>query len=87
MRSTRATAAVERLKARSGNADYSMVRTANELFYLVSDAHAQTPKKLSEPMEQDAFVAFVNNFGPQKPRRVSKLDVAFEKQLTKKNTD
>ena len=30
---------------------------------------------------QDEFVAFVNAFGPQEVKRVSKLDVAFEKQL------
>jgi hypothetical protein len=87
MRSTRATAAIERLKARSGNAEYSMVRTASGLFYLVSGSNAGSPEKLSEPLEQDAFVTFVNNFGPQKPRRVSKLDVAFEKQLAKKNPE
>jgi hypothetical protein len=36
------------------------------------------------PLELDEFVAFVNGLGPQTPRRVSKLDVAFEKQLVKK---
>ena len=30
------------------------------------------------------FAAFVNGLGPQTPKRVSKLDVAFEKQLVKK---
>ena len=84
MRSTRATAAIERLKARSGIAQYSMVRTAEGLFYLVSSASTQAPTKLSEPMEMDAFVKFVNAYGPQTPKRVSKLDLAFEKQLTKK---
>ena len=34
MRSTRASAAVERLKRRSGNSDFSMVRSANGLFTL-----------------------------------------------------
>ena len=61
-----------------------MVRTAEGLFYLVSSASTQTPTKLSEPMEMDAFVKFVNAYGPQTPKRVSKLDVAFEKQLVKK---
>jgi hypothetical protein len=84
MRSTRATAAIERLKARSGIAQYSMVRTSEGLFYLVSTEGGQGPVKLSEAMEMDAFVAFVNAYGPQTPRRVSKLDVAFEKQLAKK---
>lgn len=81
MRSTRATAAVDRLKIRSGNPRYSMARTANELFFL-TDGPGQPP--LCPPLELDDFVKFVNGLGPQTPRRVSKLDVAFEKQLTKK---
>jgi hypothetical protein len=37
----------------------------------------------------DEFVAFVNKQGPQKVQRISKLDVAFEKQLAgrKKSND
>jgi hypothetical protein len=85
MRSTRATAAVERLKLRSGNKQYSMVRTGEGLFYLVLNAGQEKPTPLNDPLEQDAFVNFVNGFGPQQPRRVSKLDVAFEKQLMKKD--
>jgi hypothetical protein len=84
MRSTRATAAIERLKARSGNGQYSMVRTADGLFYLVLASDAGVPEKLSDALEQDVFVKFVDAFGPQKPRRISKLDTAFEKQLKKK---
>jgi hypothetical protein len=38
-------------------------------------------ERLSPSLEQDEFVAFVNAFGPQEVKRVSKLDVAFEKQL------
>lgn len=85
MRSTRATAAVERLNARSTDLRYSMVRTADELFYLTQNAGFEAPVKLSEAMELDEFVRFVNAYGPQKPKRVSKLDVAFEKQLKKKD--
>lgn len=81
MRSTRATSAVERLKVRSGNARYTMARTGNELFFL-TEGPGLPP--LCAPLELDEFVAFVNQLGPQTPRRVSKLDVAFEKQLTKK---
>lgn len=81
MRSTRATSAVERLKNRSGNAQYSMARTGNELFFL-TEGPGQPP--LCAPLELDAFVAFVNQLGPQVARRASKLDVAFEKQLVKK---
>jgi hypothetical protein len=86
MRSTRASAAVERLKSRSGNPHYSMVRTASELFYLVLMTDDGTQEKLSDALELNAFVAFVNSFGPQQPRRVSKLDTAFEKQLLKKES-
>jgi len=80
-RSTRASAAVDRLKVRSGNGGYSMARTGDGLFFL-SDAPGEPP--LCAPLELDAFVAFVNGLGPQTPRRVSKLDVAFEKQLIRK---
>ncbi|HEY8100614.1 MAG TPA: hypothetical protein VIF82_07640 [Burkholderiaceae bacterium] len=82
MRSTRVTAAIERLKVRSGNNQYAMVRTAEGLFYLILNSNPT--EKLCAPMEMDDFVKFVDGFGPQKPKRVSKLDVAFEKQLTKK---
>jgi hypothetical protein len=80
-RSTRASAAVERLKNRSGNAGYSMARTGDGMFFL-SEKPGAPP--LCAPLELDEFVAFVNAQGPQTPRRVSKLDVAFEKQLAKK---
>ena len=56
-------------------------RTGDELFFL-TEGPGLPP--LCPPLELDAFVAFVNGLGPQKARRVSKLDVAFEKQLTKK---
>ena len=81
MISTRATSAVDRLKLRSGNPRYTMARTGNELFFL-TEGPGLPP--LCAPLELDDFVKFVNGLGPQTPRRVSKLDVAFEKQLTKK---
>lgn len=84
MRSTRATAALERLKSRTGDAGYSMVRNADGLFYLVRTSDTGSPEKMSEPLEQDAFVEFVNSLGPQKVRRVTKMDAAFEKQLNRK---
>ena len=86
-RSTRASAAVERLKARSGNRQYSMVRSGDELFCLVQASGTAAPVKLSEPLALDDFVKFVDAFGPQKPKRVSKFDLAFEKQLGKKSND
>jgi hypothetical protein len=80
-RSTRASAAVDRLKVRSGNTAYSMARTGDGLFFLSEKAGAPP---LCAPLELDEFVAFVNQLGPQTPKRVSKLDVAFEKQLNRK---
>ena len=80
-RSTRATAAIDRLKVRSGNPKYTMSRTGSGLFFL-TEGPGLPP--LCAPLELDEFVAFVNGLGPQTPKRVSKLDVAFEKQLNKK---
>lgn len=84
MRTTKATNAIERLKQRSGNPKYSMVLTSNGLFHLVLANENSIPEKLCEPLILDDFVKFVNGFGPQQPKRISKLDVAFEKQLLKK---
>ncbi|GAA4027423.1 hypothetical protein [Actimicrobium antarcticum] len=84
MRSTRATAAVERLKSRSGNPDYALMRTAAGLFCLMLGPAADPASRLSELLPLDEFVAFVNSFGPQIPRRVTKNDAAFEKQLVAK---
>lgn len=85
MRSTRATYAVERLNARSPEHRYSMIRTASEYFILAQNAGDADAIRVSEPLELDAFVKFVNAYGPQIPKRVSKLDVAFEKQLQKRD--
>jgi len=87
MRSTRATGAIERLNTRAGTKQYSMVRTSSELFFLVQRSADNPVEKLSEPLPLDEFVAFVNAYGPQKPRRISKLDTAFEKQLVKKTSE
>ncbi len=80
-RSTRASAAVERLKARTANPGYSMARTGAGLFTL---SERPGEPALCAPLELDDFVAFVNQLGPQEVRRVSKNDVAFEKQLVRK---
>jgi hypothetical protein len=60
---------------------YSMARTGDGYFYL-SESPGAPP--LCAPLELDDFVAFVDKLGPQVERRVSKHDVAFEKQLVKK---
>jgi hypothetical protein len=83
MRSTRAVAAVERLKTRSQNADYAMI-IAGGLFYLGLRAADGSTQKLCEPLGLDDFVKFVNAFGPQTPRKISKLDAAFEQQLARR---
>ena len=82
-RSTKASNALARLKERSGNQGYSMTLTGSGHFFL-TEGPGQPP--LCPPMELDDFVAFVNAQGPQKAKRVSKLDVAFEKQLAAKKT-
>lgn len=87
MRSTRAAAAVERLKERSGNDGYAMVRNSDESFYLIDHSGECAPAVLCERLPLDEFVSFVKAYGPQKPRRMTKSDIAFEKQLHKKNTD
>jgi hypothetical protein len=85
-RSTKASAAIDRLKRRSGNALYSMTLNSGGMFCLVLANEAGESNRLCEPMLLDEFVAFVNAYGPQTPKRVSKLDVAFQKQLNKKGS-
>ena len=80
-RSTRASAAVERLKRRTGIASYSMARTGAGHFFL-SEKPGAPP--LCAPLELDDFVAFVDGLGPQPEKRMTKNDIAFEKQLVRK---
>jgi hypothetical protein len=80
VRSTKAIHAVERLKTRSGNPHYAAVSLSGGLFYLV-DRSAEGEQKLSAPLSMDDFVAFVNALKPEKPRRVSKLDLAMDEQI------
>lgn len=84
MRTTRASAAIERLKLRSQTINYSMAIAGNGLISLVMHVNGEPTQRLSEPMQLEDFVTFVNAYGPQTPKRVSKLDVAFSKQLIKK---
>jgi hypothetical protein len=80
MRSTKAINAVERLKTRSGNTHYAAVSLSGGLFYLV-DRSATGEQKLCAPLTLDDFVAFVKALKPEKPRRVSKLDLAMDEQI------
>jgi hypothetical protein len=82
MRSTKAISAVERLKTRTGNPQYAAVSMPGGYFYLI-ERTPEGSKKLSEPMPMDDFVALVNARDPAKPRKVSKLDLAMEEQISR----
>lgn len=86
MRSTKASAAVDRLKRRSNNPLYSISLSSNGLFCLVLANDVGIVSRLCEPMLLDEFVTFVNAFGTQVAKRVSQLDIAFAKQLGKTST-
>jgi hypothetical protein len=81
MRSTKASSAVERLRARSGNPDYSMSVRADGLFVLRLLSAEGSSMPVGEPLPMDEFVRFVNGIKAQAPKRESKLDVAFRTQL------
>ena len=83
MRSTKAANAVERLKERSGNEDYILVRNADETFQLV-DRASGTSVMVGERLPLDEFVAFIKTLGPQTVQRRTKSDIAFEQQLVRK---
>lgn len=80
MRGTRAISAVQKLKERTGNAHYAAIGLPGGLFRLV-DRASGVELPLSESLPLDAFVAFVDSLSPAKPKRVSKLDAAFEAQI------
>lgn len=84
MRSTRASAAISRLNARDSEHDYTMALTADGQFRLMRTTGDGPPEVLGVPLPLDEFVTFVNKTGPQIVQRVSKLDVAFERQLRPK---
>lgn len=80
-RSTKASNAVLRLKERTQQAPYSMVTTGDGRFYLVlSDADGQH-QKISDALEMDEFVLYVNNLAKQAPKKASKLDLAFDAKI------
>ena len=83
MRSTKASAAIERLRKRSGNAThfYSMSSRADGLFVLLLTSADGVSAPVGTPLPLDEFVAFVNGIEAAKPRPVSKLDAAFRAQL------
>lgn len=84
MRTTRAAAAVARLNARDVQNTYSLAMTSDGQFRLVRTNEDDVQEALGDALPLDEFVRFVDATGPQKPVRVSKLDVAFERQLARK---
>lgn len=84
MRSTRAAAAIRRLNERVSDKHYVMITTGSGLFILGEQAEDGSETAASEPMALEEFVTHVDAQGPQKVRRMTKNDVAFEKQLVKK---
>lgn len=81
MRSTKASAAVARLNTRDPAHRYSLGVTSSGFFYLLRAVLGGAPERISEDLTLDEFVVFANKTGPQKKAKVSKHDLAFEKQL------
>lgn len=82
-RSTRAAAAVARLNRRAEGRVFQMVVTGAGLFRLREQIAGES-HEVGEALAQDDFIRFVDAFGPQLVRRVSKFDEAFARQLVKK---
>ena len=80
-RTTKASNAVQRLKERAANGTYSMVSQADGRFYLSLSSAAAAPEACCAPLEIDEFVRFVNGVEKGPAKKLSKLDVAFEKKL------
>lgn len=84
MRSTRASAAIARLNARSEGRHYTMALTGNGLLIL-RERVAGADRALSAALALDEFVQLVDSLGPKKEVRITKSEAAFMKQLVKKN--
>ena len=84
MRSTRASAAVARLNARSAGTQYLMSITGAGLFLLYAQEDAGE-RQVNEPLPLDEFVRLVDSLGPQQQRRLTRNDAAFERQLVRKS--
>jgi hypothetical protein len=84
MRSTRATAALARLNARSEGRHFMMAMTGSGLFIL-RERLAGGDSELSPALALDEFVQLVDSMGPRKEVRITKSEAAFIKQLVKKD--
>lgn len=85
MRSTRATAAIARLNARSEGRHYTMALTGSGLLIL-RERLAGEDRPLSAALPLDEFVQLVDSMGPKKEARITKSEAAFMKQLVNKGT-
>ena len=72
-----------RLNQRFPQTQYSMSLTGAGLFILNAEADGGK-ERVREALPLDEFVQFVNGLGPQAVRRMTKSDIAFEKQLVRK---
>ena len=86
MRSTRATAAIARLNARSEGRHYTMALTGNGLLILRERVDG-ADRPLAAALGLDDFVQLVDSMGPKKEVRITKSEAAFMKQLVKKNRE
>jgi hypothetical protein len=84
MRSTRATAAIARLNARSEGRHYTMALTGNGLLIL-RERLAGADSPLSAALTLDEFVRLADSLGPKKEVRITKSEAAFIKQLIRKD--
>ncbi len=82
MRSTRATAAIARLNTRDPGHDYVLTSTRDGMFLLSEWVGGET-RPVTMPCGLEEFVKLVNGMGPQVKKRVTKNDLAFQKQLVK----
>ena len=85
MRSTRATAAVARLNARSEGRRYMMILMSSGLLKL-GERSEGGDKQLTDALSLDDFVYLVDSMGPQNVPRATKGETAFLKQLVKKDS-
>ncbi len=85
MRSTRATAAIARLNARSAGHHYTMALTGSGLFILRERVGGED-SPLSAALALDEFVQLVDSMGPKKEVRITRSEAAFMKQLVKKDS-
>ena len=84
MRTTRATAAIARLNARSEGRHYTMALTGSGLLILRERLGGED-RPLSAALALDEFVQLVDSLGPKKEARITKSEAAFMKQLVRKD--